>query len=267
MPPAQDMPQPRITLSSLAEMGFLAAFDPPTGQFDPHGDWAHGYLIFGLSGWEPATKLGFLKVSRHRAPDAPCVTLTVEKRLAMLNARTHRTCAEMTCACDAMCSLISWSVQSCIVDEASGESAGGLPAEETGRVDDQTLHIDTRGRGFTRSVRGPVTADWCLVDVVQRLPFDQGAHVELAVLEELEMLQQRRQLSYAGVETLTTRGGEMALHRYSQPGHGVSPSDFWVDCMHRLVVAVSDTNAYVLDPTAEAAWPSISRDFGATAGR
>ena len=46
-------------------------------------------------------------------------------------------------------------------------------------------------------------------------------------------------------------GQEMVtLHRFVQTGHGTLPYEWWLDQAHRLVMVVTHSRVYILDPAA-----------------
>ncbi|MGD8240129.1 MAG: hypothetical protein PVH68_16360, partial [Armatimonadota bacterium] len=117
-----------------------------------------------------------------------------------------------------------------------------------------TVHVRTQGKSVRRPGSRRLSADWCMFEAVQRLPFASGPALVLDMLEGMSVLREGHRLSYAGVERAALSGGELALHRFHALGHGLLPYEYWVDDRHRLVMAVMGARAYVLDDSAQEAF-------------
>jgi len=98
---------------------------------------------------------------------------------------------------------------------------------------------------------GPVTADWCLFEAVQRLPFSADAAQSFDLLEGLSALKRGHTLRYGGPREIRLGAQTRTLHRFQQTGHGTLACDWWVGEDHRLMLMVTGSRVYLLDPNAE----------------
>jgi len=101
------------------------------------------------------------------------------------------------------------------------------------------------------TVSARTTADWCLFEALQRWPFRRGESPAFDVLEGLSVHRPGHRVTYRGPETIERNGKPLKLHRFSQLGQGMLPYEYWLDDDRRLLLAVTLSRVYILDPQAE----------------
>lgn len=233
----------------LQELGALEGLSPPTEAFDPEGAWEHTYRIWAVSATALRSNLGYLRIGRD--PAGRSVTLTVEKRLNLNAGHTYLTNAEIECAADALLSPRSWRIES-VITGTDGEPVEATAVKENVTVKGGKLRVKAGGKTMVRDAPSPLTTDWGLLDVVQRLDGEKTEPLEFAVLEELDMLKQGHRLSYRETSDFELDGRTLRLSRYDMLGGGLLPYQYWIDEPGRLLMAISHTRAYIFDPDAEA---------------
>jgi hypothetical protein len=235
----------------LGELGALTGLAPPRGAFDPAGAWEQTWRIWAVSGAELRAQLGYLRIRREPDEAGKSVTLSVEKRLNLNGGDAYLTRADIECAADALVSPTAWTVESVVLG-TDGEPVEVTAVRESVEVRDDTLHVTAGDKTLVRDVGGPLTTDWGLFDVVQRLPLSRTAPLEFTVLEELDLPKARQRLSYRGTGEVELEGEKLGLSCYQMIGEGLLPYLYWVDEHRRLLMAISHTRAYIYDPEAEA---------------
>jgi hypothetical protein len=214
-------------------------------DFSPTGAWqatyaifvCHGYLLYGNH------DLGLLELVRTPLADGT-FTLKMTQRIRLDESMLQVTEAEAHCRADALGTPLSWTLKSRFED-SDGKPIPDLAVDETGKPSDL--------------VAGPATGDWCLFEAVQRLT-PQTKVPEFSLLEGLSVAKGGQRLSYRGEETYPIADKDQTLRRYEQIGHGVLPTNYWLDASGRLVIAVTHSRAYILDPEAKAKYEQYSAD-------
>lgn len=191
-------------------------------MFDPAGEWLHTYRIETDS----SEVVGLLRLERIRRA-AGQFALKIFQRVIDDEGRTHQIDAVADCNVDSIASLRSWKLASRFYD-LSGELMPALTATESGEV---------------AAGEGPVTADWCLFEALQRLTTGGLMPPPFALLEALSVRRGLHRLYYDGLAE--------GLYRYHRIGAGAQPWEYRVDETFRLVRASTVGVACVLDDSAE----------------
>lgn len=205
----------------------------PAEPFDPEGEWEHKYAI-----WNPArsrsTKsalAGSLRI-RKRLTDHGDIRLQVTQVIRMQGANgTGNATADITCDPNDLATPTRWKVDSEVLD------AKGTQVPLTA--------ISTSGSLPTLLTR-KMSCSWSLFDAVQRLPFD-AKELRFDMLEEMELLRPDQILRPGEAAQVRIGGRMMKLRSFEQIGTGILPFTYWLDENHRLIVAVSQRRAYLLD--------------------
>ncbi len=225
----------------------LTAIGPPVGEFDPAGEWEHDYAI-----WNPAraaknaksARAGSLRIRKRLTPEGNIrlqVTQTVEMQSTNGSGKTKAT---VTSAKDELCTPIRWKIESEIIGP-EGKQVPYTKAGISGEADkgNVVLHAEKEMRIKTSE---RLCSNWSLFEAVQRLPFG-AAEMRFDMLEELELLKPEHRL-FAGSEAEVEIGGrKVKLHSFEQLGRGILPMTYWLDDEHRLLIAVNQRRAYILD--------------------
>ena len=216
--------------------------------FDPGGAWTHTYTIWTCHGYRASGNkvVGSLRVTRTPGPPP---TLAVEQAIANDQGNLHRIEATVACAGDRLSSPLHWQLES-IYTGPDGTVVADLCTNESVRHTAGGLALTTGERTVQRTVPTPATADWCLFDAVQRLPFAAASDLTFCMLEGLSLRKDGQRLAYRGAQEVAIGGRTRTLHRFRQLGHGVLPYDYWLDDAHRLLMVITHSRAYILDPAA-----------------
>lgn len=250
--PKTDIGTP-LTPDLLKDLGALDAFPPAAASFAPDGNFKNLYRICTCDGYRGSsstiTDVGFLRVEcLGRSPDGT-FTLGIEQQTVHRENAVNRIKAEAQCNNDPSASLVRWRVSSWLITP-EGEVQADLNVEEDCQVAGERIEATSNGRTYTRKGASSLTSDWCLLEAVQRLPFNDQPALVFNMLEGLSLLRRGHELRYRGVETLIPLAGKR-VHRFYQLGEGTAPYEYWVDEQHRVVLAVTQNRAYILDDKAE----------------
>jgi len=242
-----------LTPTLLKELGVFDELPAAQRDFAPDGTWSHTYRVWACHGYRETGNrdVGFLRI--ERAPDraGKTFTLKVDQQIVHAEGAANSIHADIECLNDRLGSPVRWHLSSRFVG-TEGEPRPVLRVEERARIEGDTIEVTTNGRTFKRQGSSRLTADWCLFEALQRLPFEKESHPVFDLLEGLSVLRTGHRLSYRGTVKLPPEG-DIMLHGFHRLGHGALPYEYWLDERHRLVMVVSLSRAYVLDKEAEQA--------------
>ncbi len=239
-----------LTPTNMTEFGVLTAPPPGEDGFTPDGSWSRFYRIWTCYGYRSGSNRdsGYLFLSRKVADNA--ARLKAHQVLLNAEGTKHSIEARIRCRTDATAAPVEWTVTSSF----SGGPDRNLPdvtTKESARIDGQTLAVTVGGRTRKRKLPGPVAADWCLFDAVQRLPFRKGEPLGFALLEGMSLAKEDHRLSYRGRIPVTWGPKKVPLHCFQQTGRGVYPYEYWLGDDHRLLMVVTGPRTYIADPNAK----------------
>jgi hypothetical protein len=203
----------------LRRIGALKNVPPLPDGFRPDGDWTLSYRIFGCHGYVDQSNetVGVLRI--RRAAGDP-FRLQVHQDIRHNNGGETLD-IEMTCRPNPIASPLSWTLTGKRFDEDGKE----LP------------ELATTQKQTNRPAS--LTSDFSLFEAVQRLPFNNAAPIAFDLMEGMNLRRTGHRLYY---------GGERRFHHI---GQGMLPYQYWLDEHHRLLLAVMQWRAYILDPAAE----------------
>jgi hypothetical protein len=258
-----------LTPSLLSEIDALGDTPPPTGPFEPQGNWTHTYRIWTCYGYrgQGNRDQGRLTVRRQAGPGDEGFRLRVEQSVGMDPRReqdVHHIAADIRCRHDPLASPVSWTFSSWFTRRPQREPQPELDHAEKGQPDGRRLAVWIGERRYQRDVSERFTADWCLFEAVQRLPFGVGrssppdieaggvaslhsshAPVEFDLLEGLTVWKPGQRLSYREKLPVTWGSRRIPLHCFEQLGMGVWPYEYWLDAGHRLLMVVTGPRVYI----------------------
>ena len=236
-----------LTLEALKAYGALRGFAPPAGEFDPAGPWQHTYRLW-LVGSPMHRYRGFVEVQRGARNSDGTVDLEVRRHLLMSqHPALHETTVTLKCATDALCTPRSWKLRAETCD-IHGKPIAVSRVVESASVKDGAIEVTRGGRRFARRVPTPMTSDVSLFDAVQRLPRDKTRPMRFALLQDMDEVKADQRLSYRERVRFEIGKQALALDCYQQIGRGILPYRYYVDGQGRLLLAISGTRAYILDP-------------------
>ena len=241
--PARSRP---LSLDFLRQLGVLKDFTPPTGTFDPKDTWTNSYHL-----WLVQRNLGGGALTIRREPEADGVRLRVSYDVAEYSGYIRRTKAVVECRSDALCSPISWTLESQCYD-ADDQPTRGTKLTETGAITDGSLEIRFGGRSRKEKIAAPATSHWSLFDAVQRLPGKATKPLSFTMLEEMDLVKPGQRLTFREARDFKVGDATLHLRGYQQIGRGVLPWQYWVDDQGRLLFAFSGVRAYIHNTNAVA---------------
>lgn len=234
----------------LTEIGGLTAPPPPANGFRPDGDWTAWYRIWTCYGHRERSNatVGALRIARSAG--AKTLGLAVRQTLRNSQGKLHTIEARVQCRRDELACPTAWTLTS----RFHGSHMDGLPpmgVQQTGQIRESEWTTSAGGTPWKRRIAPPVTADWCLFEAVQRLPFRSGKPRTFGLLEGLSVLKEDHRLGYRGRLEVTWGPQKLRLHRFDHLGRGVYPYEYWLDDAHRLLLVTTGPRTYILDPKAE----------------
>jgi len=240
-----------LTPTSLVEMKALGAFPPPPAEFAPDGNWTMTYRIWTCHGYRDSGNedRGFLRIRRICGEPGGPFRLKIDRQVNHDGANIHIIHAEITCLGNELASPAAWTLSSRFIGP-DAKPRKDLDATEEARVGDGSMEITVNGTTSRRKVSERLTADWCLFEAVGRRPFAGQRLPPFDMLEGLSLVRANHRLSYRGVYTMKTSTGNVQFHWFQQLGNGTWPYEYWLDENHRLLMAVTNSRAYLLDEKA-----------------
>lgn len=238
-----------LSAAELARLGLLGEIAPSPRGFDPSGAWIHPYRIVTSHGYVESgnTNSGYLRVERSPGEGQGWFRLVVEQKVLQADGSVHAQSAQIRCAENAVATPIEWTLESRFFGR-NGTEISELTLEEQGRLPDYDggpARSEPKRAGTPPSL---VTADWCLFEALQRMPFRANAARRFDLLEGLSVARRAQRIAYRGSGEAIADVGPS--HWFQQTGSGMLPYDYWLDERHRLVVAVTFSRAYILDGNA-----------------
>ena len=231
----------------LGDMNLLQGFPETPADFDPNGQWTNTYRIMTCHGYreDGNEDIGLLRLSK--SPDTDdTFRLQVDREIVNDEHRLHKYAAEIICRKDLSASPVSWRLSN---QFTAPNQSDPRTLEETGKANGTTAEITINNRTRIASGVNPITADWCLFEAVQRLPFKSSTSLVVDILEGLSVRKYNQRLSYRGL--YTRADNRPSLQWFHQIGHGVLPYEYWLDDRHRLQMVTTGARTYILSDDAE----------------
>ena len=243
-----------LTAAVVAELGVLGDDWPPRSrEFQPKGNWIHTYRIWTCHGYRESgnTDQGYLVIERRVGASDDHFSLRVEQQVVHKDGIWHSLHARITCRNNQIASPEEWDLASRFWSP-SGKEHEDLRLDTKGRLRSGRAVFRSHGRTYEIPTAKQVTADWCLVEAVQRLPRTADEWLTFDVLEDLTVHRPGQRLAYKGPDPVKLDAVTLQLHRFCQLGHGMLPYQYWLDDHQRLLLFTTLSRAYVLDPKARA---------------
>jgi hypothetical protein len=233
----------------------MAGWLPPEGPFAPAGAWKLSYerhaLVPEPGGKTAGGQAGGLVIAY--APDASGPRVHVTEAV-VTGATTVTTTAAYQCAADQLLTPTRWDLDIRWESRMPRVPVAGLDQKRSGRVEGGEI-VCAAAKERRRTAPRNWTADWLLFAVLPRLPFAAGATLDFDLFEEGELHKPDQKLAYAGAHAVEVGGKNIQLHVFEQFGRGVTPTRWWLDAQHRVVLAASERRLYLLGPRAKGATP------------
>jgi len=241
-----------LTPTFLADLGAVADRWASPGSLDSPSRWMQTYRIWTCHGYRETGNqdVGFLRVRKETSLAEGTFRLRVEQVVVETDALLSRIEADIICREDELASPVKWRLSSRFFGP-DNEELSDLGIAETVSVQADTLVAETPTGTRRRQIPVLLTSDWSLFEAVQRLDVGQARKWEVNLLEGLSILKPGQQISYRGLCQEKLGAETMPLHCFQQSGHGVLPTEFWLNRDHRLLAVVSMNKAYILDDQAE----------------
>ena len=241
-----------LTPTLLIELGAVRQLAPTRSSFRPDGKWANTYRIWTCHGYRESGNqdVGVLRIERSTGSSSESFSLRAVQKVIQTDGILHVLEAEVNCLDDELGTPTRWRLSSRFTGP-DGKDRPGLGVDERAVVKGDRIQIKTAGRTLERKVGSSLTSDWCLFDSVQRLEYGKAADLTFDLLEGLSVVKKDQRLRYGGAGHVDFGGKEVKLHRFTQTGSGILPTEYWVDDRHRLQFVCSMNKAYILDENTE----------------
>ncbi len=245
----------------LDELGYYTG--PPTlpEWFDPCDSWKQTYSYFTNDGYIDAGEShieGTLVVNRT-IPDANLgFQLKIDQNVTDDEGVTNTFSATINCLLNTFASPNDWSFSS---DFSRMSSTTAI--SETAVIDGNIIDVNRDGTSLTWP--GPndsnYSADWCMLEAVQRLPFSYDVNgTTFTTFDNLSVRKENQVLYYYGPETWDIDGNNVTLYKFVQIGDGLEPYEYYLDSDHRLNIVITMSRAYILQSTSPAGLDTIWSD-------
>ena len=237
-----------LTPEMLDELGVLGPMSPV--DVSPEGAWTDTYRLLACHGYRESgnENVGTLKIQRTPSQLEDTFVLNATQTIKNDADIVHLLDAEIACKANLFATPLKWRTKSTFKGP-EGAIIRDLGTEQTGRVNENTITINTHGKVRNIKTSRSLTGDWCLLEAVQRMPYTDADPITMDVLKEMDLLQTDQRMAYRGQDTVTVGGGRMVLHHFEQWGRGLLPYDYWLDEHHRLQIFVTLSIAYIRDET------------------
>ena len=157
----------------------------------------------------------------------------------------------MRCAAAALASPVSWSIQTRLVTAADHRELAEAAVHKKGSLSGGKLRTQAGTHSFEEDVPEPATSNWSLFEALQRLPGPEAMPLEFTLLDELDKIKPAHRLSFRESTSIPFGGEKVKVHCYQKLGEGLLPYYYYVDENHRLLLAINELRAYILDPNTE----------------
>jgi len=224
----------------------LNKYGLPSGKFDPAEKREQEYDIYfmnirfkrGKSGKKPLLPEATLKVTAEDKDSKRNIGITYSAKLF-----DDETQIDAVCKKNSLSSPISW------VQTFSNtiEAGAGLVAHtQRGAVKNNRLLLDGKEPTRTKEL-GLYTADWCLIDAVQRLAAKKDkTKYSFDLLEEFSMVRGNQFLYYRDTTEVANDSGSVTADVYCHYGESVIPTLYYLDKNARLFLVVSTRRTMIL---------------------
>ena len=231
----------------------LAGWLPPEGPFEPAGTWKLSYerhVLIPEPGGKPAGgQVGSLKLEIASDAGGPRVQVS---EAVVTGATTVTTTAAYQCTADQLLTPRRWDLDIRWESRMPRVPVAGLDQKRSGRAEGGEI-VFVAAQEHRRPAPQRWTASWLLFAVLPRLPFADGTGLDFDLFEEGELHKPDQNFAYAGEHAVELNGKKITLHAFEQFGRGVTPTRWWLDAQHRVLLAASERRLYLLGSRAKGA--------------
>jgi len=236
----------------LLKLGVIENLSVQDLGFVPESNWENTYRIWTCHGYKKRGNAndGYLQIRKNVDKPEDFTILTVHQKVVNQEGIFHLIDAEISCRNDILSFPVKWKLSSRFIDPG-GREISDLYIEQKGKVSGTEIIVKTKNYTSNQKLTNRLTSDFCLVDAIQRLTFEQNIPFAFDVLEGMSLLKRDHHMSYQGTYPLKINGKEISLYRLSRLGFGILPYDYFLDKNHRLQIVISASRTYILDADAE----------------
>lgn len=239
----------------------LKDFQPPKEPFEPDGAWQLTYRVFVVGmiaekyrqwGCIPSGMLQIKRMPKQDETFTLQVNLFYNQSIERRGSGIDRIEAEICCKNDEFAGILGWRRLSWLLTpekQQVGIEHLGLRSrlKTEGKVEGGQIVLREQGRERRVQAPSPLTCDWAMIDVVQRLAKSGFQKMlQFAMLEELEFLRLNQRLVLHEPMEIEFEGRKFRWNRFEQFGDGVLPWTYCLDEHRRLVLAFSAMRAILL---------------------
>lgn len=226
------------------------AFLPPTGPFDPAGNWCHEYRIWQIPLAPPRSIGG--RLTLRRTPSRDGTLIEVQQQSLMTGQYGYGVTASIRSAADRWSTPRRWTAETVMLDP-DGKPQAGSRLEFAAAAAGGEIRFE-RPRKPPIRVAANWTLDWTLIDALQRWPARDADDLLLDLVEDGDLLRPRQRFRYVGGAEIAVGSGsarrQVELYGFCQFGPGRLPTFYWLDQQHRLLLVIRDFSALILQSSA-----------------
>jgi hypothetical protein len=248
-------------VSAEALQHFLSGFAPgmmdfyvPEGKFDPAGSWKQVYRMWSIQPRiSPKTIDGYLTLRRESRDGG--IALDVEQQTLMKGtgagpihsrpfAYWHK--ASIQCQANRWCTPQRWTAETWGTDQEKNVE----PLTHV-KFAAEVLGQEIRFSGIQNPavhVAADWTMDWTLLEALQRLPAEENGNLAFDMIEDLDLLRPGQQLTFIRPFEANLAGKATQVYGFCQIGTGTLPITYLLDQNHRLLLAMHNIRAFILQP-------------------
>ena len=231
---------PEFSLSKIA--GLSESWRRAGLHEHPGEAYEHTYTRHVILRGEVWHNCGTLRL--RRTVEGESHRISVHASFPAADGLSHFTELALVCGPAVLSAPRSWELKTRLAEHA--EEPGRYRYSFRGELDDSRLRLHHGGRTREQAVEMPVCGEWCLFDVVQRLPLDLFEPTRLTFLKHYETALPGCVLRGLTAATVQCSEGPETLFGYQLTGPGTVPVQYWVDANQRLLFVVSGLEAHVL---------------------
>lgn len=228
----QDLSDPKSMISQA-----FAQITPPTGSFDPEGEWTHVYEDYASHSLKRA--LGSLSLT-HRGGK-----LHIENYRSAGGYRSY-TIADLDCNDDLLRSPKTWTVETKVSKALNAPAYLKSGLVKQASISNQVLTVEAAGHSRSLKLPEPTTCKWCLLDAVGRMATAGIEEVRFGLLDEYDELCPRQLIRYTGEAQVDTPAGVVGIKSYQHTGVATVPGVFYVDSAGRVRFYLGDMQLLAL---------------------
>ncbi len=223
----------------------LANFNPPSGEFNPDGEFSFSYKLLCMAGGGPGGHAGNLSLKKESlSKNEALMEFDFTKNGVGCKQKSN---AKIRFKTDHLDSPIKWKYGSKMVD-MQGKLLKNSEIQKYGIAKKNLLEIICKNKKRKVKSQKPFALSWLLFDAVQKLQRKKFEPINFTLIDHFDQIKPDHQISFHGSIVIDIPKKEnLKLHVYDQLGDGILPIVYFVDDAGRLLFVVSGIEVYILN--------------------